>query len=194
MWNWAPAFTGINITSCQDVIHVSLNEPRAIIRETTFIWVSSVSQNLGDTPANTAVSHLKHRRYIETSNFMTKLAHQSSSPVLFREAWAVWWKAGEVSGEVQHTHADCGDDGPFTQRWIVRQLELFGRHPEDAVHVQPLSQQVSLRVLIRQKAVCRVLTKLARPYHAKHVMITCCYRGTLWLLWEETIWILELVF
>ena len=45
------------------------------------------------------------------------------------------------------TYTDHGDDGPFTQGRVVRQLELSGHDPEDAVGGQPLPEQVSPRIL-----------------------------------------------
>lgn len=45
------------------------------------------------------------------------------------------------------TYIDCSDNGPFPQRRIFRQLKVFGHDAEDAVQRQPLSEQVSPRIL-----------------------------------------------
>lgn len=48
---------------------------------------------------------------------------------------------------MRHTHGDVGGDAPLTHWRVVRQLELFGHHAMDAVHIQPLSEQVSSWIL-----------------------------------------------
>lgn len=48
---------------------------------------------------------------------------------------------------MRHTHVDVGDDAPLTQGRVFRQLKLIGHDSVDAVHSQPLSEQVSSRIL-----------------------------------------------
>lgn len=48
---------------------------------------------------------------------------------------------------MRHTHGDVGGGAPLTHWRVVRQLELFGHHAMDGVHIQPLSEQVSSWIL-----------------------------------------------
>ena len=48
---------------------------------------------------------------------------------------------------MNQTHVDGGDDAPFPQRRVFRELELCGDDPEDPLHVQPLTEQIPPGVL-----------------------------------------------
>lgn len=69
----------------------------------------------------------------------------------------LYWQSLETQpSNVWHTHGDAGGDAPLTHRWVFRQLKLFGHNSVDAFHIQPLSEQISSRVLTHVSSTSQV--------------------------------------